>query len=146
MATKQSKASAAAVEAEIAGHLERERLAREQFAAERRAGMLRAIVTALGALPTAPRPEVMLGVWLAPEPEALEAVAMLEALGAVPTATCYVNSTGEASTTVSARAILRGVEFRAQYRRVATEAEIEAASRGDVVGPAKPSRCAEVAL
>lgn len=127
-----TKASAA-VEAEIAGHLERERLAREQFAAERRVGMLRAIIAALGALPTRSA-EVTLGIWLAPEPEALEAVAMLEALGAKPTATCYVRSTGEGSVIVHARAILEGVEFRAQYRRVATEAEIEAASRGELVG------------
>lgn len=146
MANKQSKTvSAAAVEAEIAGHLERERLAREQAAAERRVGILRAIVTALGHLP-ARSTEVLLGVWLEPEPEALDAIAMLEAHGAATRATCYVHSTGSGYTLIVAEARVDGVNFRAQYRRVATEAEIEAASRGDVVGPAKPSRCAEVAL
>lgn len=128
---------------EIAGHLERERLAREAAAAERSEGMLRAIATALGALPSSGA-EVLLGVWLAPEPEALEAVALLETLGAEPKATCYVRSTGEGSTIVVASVRFGGVEFRAQYRRVSTEAEIEAACRGELVGPADRSRCAEV--
>lgn len=145
MATKKIKATKGAlVESEIAGHIERERQAREQAAAERRAGMLRAIVTALGHLP-ARSAEVLLGVWLAPEPEALEAMAMLEAQGATPMATCYVNSNGTGYTLVVAEVRVEGVNFRAQYRREATEAEIEAASRGEFVGPANPSRCATVA-